>query len=660
MALQENLKLYQEKVIQKSLDAMNQLHTLAKQLDKKEATNNFQSLIEKLRSDKFNLAIVGRFKNGKSTFANALLGQPTNGRILNGDKGPMPTARTPCTAVLTYVRHTERPSVKALHMDGKTDEDWTFDRYLAEGRLKAEEVNNEVFDNIKAFAVGFPSPLLKEGLILVDTPGIDENPKRTQVAREAVNKADAAIVVYSSNQPAGEAERAFVDNQLMGTVSKVYTVINMFFEADDEFLRSVWYRLVADKIKKPYNPTAFQEHGIYFVDALKAFKGKQAGDLIAQRESGLLDFEESVSNFLTRERGKTHLLSSVFPAANSAKELANEIARQQTLLTADAEQFRQVLDKLRPRLAELKKRPDEVRKLFSYYEGQLKSKLRTSYELMLLNLPQELTEHMQTVELPSLENAASIMIRQKKCAEEAKAAAESFITERSQYWSKNEAKDIASKVMSDMTDELEEVFGKIKADTRFIEFQLSNILSAGEDISMVSKWDRLLSVAISIVLLDPVGGAAGGAFGWTGVVTSFVSRLALIIGAVAIGLTGPVGVAVVLIGSALATFFFGRDSVSKNLRTNMAKAFIQASEQNRSKMLMDLEQGVGEKFAEMTSPILELVQNQVSQDIEGIEQMARDNERGQAEKTTRIKQLERAKEDVLAQHKILSEIHLNV
>ena len=660
MALQENLKSYQEKVVQKSLDAMNQLYVLAKQLDKKEAASNFQILIEKLKSDKFNLVIVGRFKNGKSTFANSLLGQPTNGRILNGDKGPMPTSRVPCTAVLTYVRYAERPSVKALHMNTKTDEDWTFDRYLQEGKVQAEDNNNEAFDNIKSFVVGFPSPLLKEGLVLVDTPGTDDVPKRTQIAREAIGKADAAIVVYSSNNPAGQSEKAFVENQLIGTVSKVYTVINMFTENDDEFQRFVWDRLVSDKIKRPYNPSAFPEHGIFFVNSLKAFKGKQTSDLTAQRESGLLDFEENVSNFLTRERGKTHLLSSVSPAGNSAKELANEIARQQTLLTADAEQFRQALDKLKPRLAELKKRPDEVRKLFNYYEGQLKSRLRTSYELMLLNLPQELTEHMQTVELPSLEDATSIMLRQKKCAEEAKAAAEQFIAERSQAWSRNEAKDIATKVLGDMTDELEEIFGKIKADTRFIEFQLSNILRAGEDISMVGKWDRLLSVAVSIVLLDPVGGAAASAFGWKGMATSFVSRLAIAFGAVAIGLTGPIGVAIVLIGGAAASYFFGKDSASKNLRNRMAQAFIRASEQNRSKMLMDLEHGIGEKFSEMTSPILELIQNQVSQDVEGIEQMARDNERGQAEKTTRIRQLERAKEDVLAQHKILSEIHLNV
>ncbi len=659
MALQENLKSYQEKVIQKSLDSMNQLYMLAKQLDKKEAASNFQNLIEKLKSDKFNLAIIGRFKNGKSTFANALLGQPTNGRILNGDKGPMPTARTPCTAVLTYVRHTERPSVKALHMDGKTDEDWTFDRYLAEGRLKAEEINNEVFDNIKAFAVGFPSPLLKEGLILVDTPGIDENPKRTQVAREAVSKADAAIVVYSSNQPAGEAERAFVENQLIGTVSKVYTVVNMFFEADDEFLRSVWYRLVADKIKRPYDPAAFHEYGIYFVDALRAFKGKQASDLTAQRESGLIDFEENVSNFLTRERGKTHLLSSVFPAANSAKELANEIGNQQSILKADAEQFRQTLDSLRPRLAELKKRPDEVKKLFGYYEGQLLSKLKTSYEMMLLSLPQEFTDHMQKVEIPILKETGAFLLKPKECAAAVKAAAESFINRRFDEWMNEDAKSIVGKLMGDMTDELEEVFGKIKADTRFIELQLSKILMSNESISTEGKWDKLLGVAYGVIFLDPVVGFGGGSIGWKGMASSLAGRFAIALGVTMIGITGPLGVAVVAILGALLSLLIGENAGTR-ARKKIADDFLQIIEQNRLKMLSDLEKGVTENFAELTDPILELVRNQVSQDIEGIEQMARDNERGQAEKTTRIKQLERAKEDVLAQQKILSAIHLNV
>ena len=660
MILQENLKSYQEKVIQKSLDAMNQLYTLAKQLDKKEAASNFQNLIEKLKSDKFNLVIVGRFNNGKSTFANALLGQPTSGRILNGDKGPLPTARVECTAVLTYVRHAERPSVKALHMNRKTEEEWSFDKYLVDGRVQTGDSNNEAFKNIKAFVVGFPSPLLKEGLVLVDTPGTDDVPERTRIAREAVGNADAAIVVYSSNQPGGEAERAFVENQLTGTVSKVYTVINMFFEADDEFLRSVWHRLVADKIKRPYNPATFHEYGIYFVDALQAFKGKVANDSTAQRKSGLSDFEESVSNFLTRERGKTHLLSSVFPAANSAKELTNEIGRQIAILKADEEKFRQVLDKLRPRLAELKRRPEEVKRVFGHYEEQLKARLRTEYDLLLLKLPQDVADYMLSVELSSLQNYQDVLFKQKQCVDEAKTAAERFIKEQMSSWNEQVASPIVAKAMDAMSSEIEEVFGRIKADTRFIEFQLNSTLSGGENISMVSQWDKIMGVAYGIIMQDYVHLATGGAFGWRGLVTAFASRFVIFLGALAVGATGGVAALVAVVGGAIASFFIGKETAGKNLRKRMGQSFGNAINQDRPKMLIELEQKISEKFTEFSAPILELIQKQINQDIEGIEQMAHDNERGQAEKTTRIKQLERAKDDVLAQQKILSEIHLNV
>ena len=48
--------------------------------------------------------------------------------------------------------------------------------------------------------------LLKDGVEIVDSPGLNENPVRTQVTMEYLSKADAIIFVFSA-LAMGSAER---------------------------------------------------------------------------------------------------------------------------------------------------------------------------------------------------------------------------------------------------------------------------------------------------------------------------------------------------------------------------------------------------------------------------------------------------------------------
>ncbi len=53
---------------------------------------NLQRLIDKLRTNCFNLVVLGAFKRGKSTLINALLGESV-----------LPTAIVPLTSVVTII-----------------------------------------------------------------------------------------------------------------------------------------------------------------------------------------------------------------------------------------------------------------------------------------------------------------------------------------------------------------------------------------------------------------------------------------------------------------------------------------------------------------------------------------------------------------------------
>ena len=68
--------------------------TVIKDLSMPQFSGNLKKLSQKVHSDTFKIQLVGTFKNGKSTFINALLGEDI-----------LPTRSLPCTAVVSEVKY---------------------------------------------------------------------------------------------------------------------------------------------------------------------------------------------------------------------------------------------------------------------------------------------------------------------------------------------------------------------------------------------------------------------------------------------------------------------------------------------------------------------------------------------------------------------------
>ena len=230
MALKDMLEQAREQLVNQAGGAMDSLVAIATSLDMKETAARVKKTSDRLKSDTFNLIVIGRFKNGKSTMMNALLGKPTVPvQEMDGNGGgPMPVDDLPCTATLTSIRYSEKPYVRVWRFDGKS-EDWSLSKYLRESSVRGnEEENEKIFKDIRGFDVGFPAELCKSGVTLMDSPGLDDVPQRTEVTRQAVDQCDAAIVIYRSDVCAGQGEREFVSGVLATTGTRVFTLINMW------------------------------------------------------------------------------------------------------------------------------------------------------------------------------------------------------------------------------------------------------------------------------------------------------------------------------------------------------------------------------------------------------------------------------------------------
>src|SRR2546429_7149687 len=119
--------------------AILELSVVAAGLDMKETAARLEQTADRLASDTFQIIVAGRFKNGKSTLLNALLGRTTRHvPELSVGRGPMPVGDLPCTATLTSIRYAEKPSIRAWGFDGSCEE-WSLEKYQREGTGRQSE-----------------------------------------------------------------------------------------------------------------------------------------------------------------------------------------------------------------------------------------------------------------------------------------------------------------------------------------------------------------------------------------------------------------------------------------------------------------------------------------------------------------------------------------
>ncbi len=121
------------------------------------------ALASRLEEDTFEVALFGRVSSGKSSLLNALLGT-----------GILPVGVNPITAVPTKLRYGKTLKAAIAYGDGRAAQ--VSVEELA--RLVTEQGNPGNLKNIVRALVEVPSPRLRHGIMLVDTPGLGSLARR--------------------------------------------------------------------------------------------------------------------------------------------------------------------------------------------------------------------------------------------------------------------------------------------------------------------------------------------------------------------------------------------------------------------------------------------------------------------------------------------------
>ncbi|MEZ4226938.1 MAG: dynamin family protein [Polyangiaceae bacterium] len=306
------------------LEHLVALTTLAREVGAESLAQRVQSdVVDKLEQGRFHLVVVGEFNHGKTTFVNALLGDAV-----------LPVGVTPTTALIHHIVWGDERSARRVGSGGESRE-VPFDR-VRDFAVGAAESR----DDLGYLEVSFPAQLLRDDIVLVDTPGVNDlSLTRAEITYGYVPRSDAVLFVLDAGQPLKESERQFLQHQLIEkNRDKIVFVVaktDIWSEAERSEALDYVRRRLAELVQEP---------PIFPVRAQAALRGEHDA-------SGIPELVAHLQRFLAEERGALMLSNASQEGLNAAATLARGLEARRRAATFSVEQLTRRIELLEKDLA---------------------------------------------------------------------------------------------------------------------------------------------------------------------------------------------------------------------------------------------------------------------------------------------------------------------
>ena len=280
-----------------------------------------RELVKKLEEDRFHLVVVGEFNHGTSTFVNALLGETV-----------LPVGVTPTTAAIHHLKYADKPEATVVFQSGKRDaipfEDTR--RFAVGGgaSLDGSAGDGAPRDEVDYLEVGYPAALLKERILLVDTPGVNDlSLQRSDITYSYIPRADAVLFLLDAGQILKESERQFLNDKLLkASRDKIVFVITKWDILDEtEKSEALAYARtqLANLVKDPV---------VFPISSETALQGNRDA-------SGMPELLAHLTTFLAEERGRILLDNALGEGQNVGNLLSKGVDARRRSLSMKTEEL---------------------------------------------------------------------------------------------------------------------------------------------------------------------------------------------------------------------------------------------------------------------------------------------------------------------------------
>ena len=298
-------------------------------------------LIESLRSDTFTIAIVGEFSRGKTELINSIFFADHKERLLPTDAGRTTMCPTelmfnpkwpPCIMLLpietregnhTIAEYKRTPSQWTkipLALDDTTKMATAFREITRNKEVVVQEAQrlglhspaDEAMGNTtvrngmvevpvwRHAIINYPHPLLKKGLVVLDTPGLNSLGSEPELTLGMLPNAHAVLFVLSADQGVTKSDleiwNSYVRPATDGNETRRIVVLNKVDTLWDELRGdAVVNATISRQMQETAQSLQITKNQVFPVSALKGLIAKIKSDSQLLEQAGLRDLEMKLS-----------------------------------------------------------------------------------------------------------------------------------------------------------------------------------------------------------------------------------------------------------------------------------------------------------------------------------------------------------------------------
>ncbi|QMW01507.1 dynamin family protein [Spirosoma foliorum] len=345
------------------------------------------TISDSLKKGVFRLLVLGDMKRGKSTFLNALLGEDLLPRDVN-----------PCTAVLTTLRYSDegKEGVTIYFNDGKSPQVLSFSDFKSTYTIPIDEAsrfaeeNREAFPDVEQAVIYTSLPLLKRGIEIIDSPGLNDTEKRDELTLTHIRECHAILFVVSATQPWTRNEERYLETYILNRGLTVFFLINMWDEIarrlddpDDkvsvahaeEKIRAV-FRSNLEKYCNVDGVNIYDQR-VFEISALKAFLARRKNQSLDG--TGFVPFTKALEEFLIKDRAAAEFGTARAVARSADRRVREAVDLRIPLLYEPINELERKITEIQPKFDQLRQLRDEFIKKVNTVRDRLANELSNSF-----------------------------------------------------------------------------------------------------------------------------------------------------------------------------------------------------------------------------------------------------------------------------------------
>jgi len=264
--------------------------------------------LKRKTGEKFFVLIMGMFSSGKSSMINALLGEDL-----------LPTGFLPETGVLTEIHYGENRKITMYPKKGaweggddpfdllnpSSDEIAKYSSIDNEAGLNCkDDSSNKIESKFKKMVIQWPLEILKDGVVLVDSPGLDDPWNNDYITKNYLPNADAVIYLMTSLQgyTGKDVEQLEELNELgLKNIIFGYTWFDQVLMTSTPAKLEKTQRVLTEQVEKH---SELGKEAVHFLCSLDGLRAKMTGDQALAVRSGYDGLEKYLNKYLVENKGR--------------------------------------------------------------------------------------------------------------------------------------------------------------------------------------------------------------------------------------------------------------------------------------------------------------------------------------------------------------------